>query len=274
MRIFNSGVDWLTLTGELKDDAEFQLSGLFEAMSVNPEQWGTMGYRGRRCSETGVRYGNRQRKDGGTDELFIASNAVAGEAVELMGSSPIANCTRMDLQVTVYLSTPDPDLAKNQYEKIQASKSVGNSIVGRRKTSLIQSDTGDTLYVGSRNGGRKFFRFYDKSHSYGCDRGLVWRQEVQYGRRFANNILETYTSWPGNVRQEKVIELVAQEFEEAAGFSMIVSLSDSVELIPEETDEEGGIEGRLRWLEKCVRPVVAKMEKAGYGKETREALGL
>lgn len=274
MRIFNSGVDWLTLTGELRDDARFQLSGLFEAMSVNPEEWSTMGYKGKRCTETGVRYGSRQRISGETDELFIASNAVAGEAVDFLVNKPFVNCTRMDLQVTVYLPEAEPDRAKNAYEKIQATKAIGQSVVGRRKTSLIQSDTGDTLYVGSRKGGRKFFRFYDKSYFYGCERGSVWRQEVQYGRKFANNVLETYTSWPRDMRQEKTIELVAQEFETAVGFSMVISMLDSLELIPEQAEKESGIEGKLRWLKKCVRPVIVEMIKAGYSREAIEALEL
>ncbi len=269
--IFNSGVDWITLTNKRGYAPEAGLDLVFSEHSLNPEAWAVGGYSGLRCTETGLRYGERKGRDGKVEEILIASGKFSSE---IAGSNwdLYANCTRIDFQVTVYLDSPEPHLAKAWYEEFEAAFEAGETMTGRRKRALILSDTGETLYVGSRKSGRKFFRFYDKSHDYGADRGTVWRQEVQYGRRFADKALWFFRTASEEDRVEAMAEMVFAEFMGAMSKSLIWTPGDAVDIIVEPAAEESGIQKRLEWLRACVRPVVERLDNAGYAHDALAAL--
>ncbi len=274
MNIFDSGVDWVTLTSSATtEQVERCLVDVFEQEAVHTEAWRFQGYRGRRCTETGIRYGIRNGVVSEADGLLVASGRFSSAVANIPPDWLHVDCTRLDLQVTVFLEKPDVGLAERLYKKAVASKKEGASVVGRRSVSLVQSESGSTYYVGKRTSGRKFFRFYDKSIDYEAELGTVWRQEVQFGRKCATEALWRMHQVGENDRTEWIIRQVCAEFDAAIGFSLQVGAHDTVDLICEQK-KQVGIPGKLLWLRRCVKPVLSKLVNAGYAEEALKALGM
>ncbi len=278
--IVSSSSDWITLTEtwsarEMEDRAkggETLLQGCFKAIALCEEDWGTMGYQGLQCTETKIRYGTREERTGGQHEILTGSGQTSDEVVDFMPVQNSLRCTRFDLQATVYLPSPDVDIAGTLYHSLMREKYKGVSKSGRRALSLIQSDTGQTLYVGKRKSGRKFFRLYDKSVELQAPLGTVWRQEIQYGREFAQNAWEWFKVHRFDMSAH--IKMVNTEFTAAIDYSMMSDQGYTSEVIPEVIREKGTIGSKLSWLRRCVRPVVAFLGEKKYGQEAVEALGL
>lgn len=278
--ITSTSCDWITLT-KIWDDAEVQenypkgfyslLRYTYQNVSVVSQDWGSLGYKGEQCTETKIRYGRRLRDGGILDEILVGSGKASDMIVDDIPATSDVKCTRFDMQTTVYMDKPKADVAATLYAVLVASKVAGASITGRRKCSLVQSDTGQTLYVGKRNSGRKFFRLYDKSADLQAPIGSVWRQEVQYGRNYSHNAWEWYKSNRDN--QDAQEKMVSGEFKDAMNFTL-TNAGMETELIPASETEQGTIKSKLAWLTKCVRPVVAFLVASGYEKEVVATLGL
>lgn len=272
MALFNSGVDWITLSVK-GDPGAIQFSKVWDDHHIVPKKWVAMGYTGYRCSETGLRWGDRVSPEGEMETILIASGKPSDELARDYIPSCDARCTRIDFQATLFLDDPRSNLATDLYRGLRLAKDIGKSRTGRRQLSLIQSETGQTLYVGSRSGGSKFFRFYDKSYAYDCDPGTVWRQEVQYGRRYSQQAYERLLDKEFDERDDWIVAIVESEFIEAMGESLVqVALLDDREVIPGDRAIKGSIEARLRWLKTCVRPAVASLRNQGYDLEAMQAI--
>lgn len=278
--IVNSSLDWLTLTkswqlGEVEDKFRggvTPLRRMFDGLRLTSKVWWGMGYRGEVCTETKIKYANRIRSGKFMDEMLVAPGKQSGLVANQLPREHSLKCTRLDLQVTAYLIFADTDVAERLYDTIRASEIRGVSIAGRRKASLIRSGTGATLYVGKRSGGGKFFRLYDKSFDFQSPLGMVWRQEVQYGRRYAENALAWYI---GEERsQTEMIEMVVKEYLDAMQHSLVGVEDFDGELIHEVERAGGDIQAKLDWLGSSVRPVVQFLIDNEHGPETLKALGL
>lgn len=273
MRILSSGSDWVTLTNIVQDGQGYApLIAIFGFLSVVERDWFTAGYRGRQCIETGMKYGTRPREDGRADELLVVpgkqSGIVLGHIEDLQGY----RVTRFDLQVTVLLDRVERDLVSKLYDKIIDLKDKGHSPLGRRKISHIRSLSGETLYVGSRKTGKKFFRLYDKSLDVDAEIGLVWRQEVQYGRDLAHGATEWYLAARDN--PVAVIDLVCSEFMDATGFSLLPADKTVSPDFSENDSAKTTMTAKLDWLKRCVRPTISLMIEHDLLEEATEALGL
>lgn len=273
MKIYNFGIDWLSLTNVLQMSGGSEpLMKMFIALSGITDKWVGFGYKGYQDVDTGLKYGSRIRKDSLADELLILSGNQAESALDSMPSLARYRATRLDLQVTVLLDKPHPKIVTGLYEKIATMISLGNAPTGRRKVKMVRSETGDTLYVGSRKTGRKFFRLYDKSLFYGEELGMVWRQEIQYGRDMAKDALALYLSIKGS--EAAVINLVCAEFKDGLGFSILPDngLPDNIPVA--KLKKEPPMRKKLQWLEECVRPTITLMINNDLEAEMLEALGL
>lgn len=273
MKIFSSGADWLTVTNVLDDyQVHLPLMTAFLRLAAVEKEWKSAGYKGLQCLDTEMKYGSRLRDDGRADEMLVSPGAHAGVLLEHMKNIDDYRVTRLDLQVTVFVDKPDENIAVRLYDKLSRMSAVGTSPLGRRKVSLVRSETGQTLYIGSRQTGRKFFRLYDKSHDVGASLGQVWRQEVQYGRDLAQGAAKWYVQAAN--KGQSVIDLVCAEFMDCADFSLVPTDEVVAEDFAEKPADHTVLGAKVEWLRKCVRPTIALLIEHDLLDEAKEALGL
>jgi len=98
--------------------------------------------------------------------------------------------------------------------------------------------------------------------------------EITYGRRFAPGALFVYEGWDFYDRRGKTVALVGNEFREAMDLELLPRPDDTEEEVPELKASPSGIQSKLKWLRRCVRPVVQTLVMAGYPNEVIEAVGL
>ncbi len=266
MPIVSSGFDWLTVT---EVDGKFTEELFQTAMRIEKgeagnghtrEDWSAMGYVGFKTGA--LKYGERRAVEG----IMILSGPLAEKA----GYSPKIRAdrvTRVDVQVTVRLDPPDPLLASRLQRKLQK---IYRGKKRKPFLSLLQDQTGDTLYVGKR-GNDISLRFYDKSFQMNEQlTGVCWRYEVQYRREPAKKAMRLIKT--ADNPNLTVVGLIASEFEKRSivvGFSSVHSVS-AIEMGRELTTNDG----KIAWLEKCVAPVITQLCFAGYEEQVINALSL
>lgn len=265
------GIDWITLTEVVDDGRASSLNLLWASLHEEgelPRRIGMGGYKGWRLQKKNIRVGSRSR-DGLLDVILIGSGGSAEDVVRNVREMGIeGKCTRLDIQVTVILDKPDKNIAVYHYEQIKASIEAGESISGRRKPSLIRSDSGDTLYVGSRKTKSYFIRIYDKSLELGIELGRAWRFEIQYGRHAAGTVLQGILEHG----RDEVKGLVRGIIKRNTGIYIPIRGSH-VNKIPRKEDTDD-IATTLRWLRSVVATTVSRLGAQGYMDEAIEALGL
>lgn len=271
--LYNFGLDWLTLTNIIDDQEGMSLlMRVFQEMAGPIKGWKAGGYEGKQDPDSGLKYGSRKRQDGRAEEMLVAPGELASQ-VEDDEMKPLEyRITRMDLQVTARLDTPNVNLASDLYDVLVKSKETGNDIAKRRNVTLVQSSTGQTLYLGSRKTGRKFFRLYDKSVDVGEELGKVWRQEIQYGRDLAQEAMKTIEMFKGD--QTAIISLVCAEFQDAMSYSLFDHVTSGVEVVSGSLKPAIKLGKKLEWLRTCVRPTIALMIDNDLEQEMLRALGL
>lgn len=273
MKVISAGADYLTLTNIVDGDARDKtLLGLFEILADPTEKWQGGGYKGWQCLSAQYKFGSRLREDGRVDEILIAPGASSETVFDLYPFEKEFKVTRLDLQLTVLYDGLRPDLAEKRYDKLESMRRMGMSPLKRRKTTLIKSTTGTTLYLGTRRSGRKFFRLYDKSLDWGAELGAVWREEIQFGRDLAQKAFTYYLTTRGS--KANVIDLVSAEFTDACSMSLVENSSYGLEDFSKEDEGPTGAEKKLRWLEKCVKPTIAWLIEHELETEARDALGM
>ncbi len=271
--ILNHGIDWLTLTNVYAGKESYPpLLVEFSELAGVTEKWKQMGYVGSQDKDKSIRYGSRRREDGRSDEILIVSGGEAEWAAREIYEPLQYRATRVDLQVTVELEEEDRNLVACLYTALHDLKDEGEDRTKRRKVVLLRGGEGETLYIGSRKTGRKFFRLYDKSIDVGKGLGQVWRQEVQYGRDLAQGAFVRYLL----LRDKPVslISLVSAEFQDAMGFTLTPDPLNNAELVLGKPKKKTTLRKKLEWLEKCVRPTVAFLIAHDLEEEMFQALGL
>lgn len=271
----HAGIDWITLTGRYSPSSrKTQCCDLWEAIKLDPKEWRGMGYSGFICKESKVRYGARVGSDGDVEEIIIGSGDVAVELAQLyMDDKGDLRVTRVDLQSTYRIAHRDCDLASRGYDMLNVLGVQGAKPTGKRAYNLVRSATGDTLYIGKRGSRTKFFRFYDKGGQMGEEKGVLWRQEVQFNRKFAMSALNHYELVQFD--PPSVSNIVVEQFLKECGFSVIGLLPGVVNYsVKPNVSRETNYERILNWLISCVRPAVSDLLELGLEYETRKALGL
>lgn len=164
--------------------------------------------------------------------------------------------TRCDIACDVFL-----------WDKVEGvARIIKDNYNGKNQVKLIESDIGDTVYVGSRES-EAYLRIYDKSTSYNLPKGRVWRWEVEYKRGLAH---------PAALEVEKGgVDIIREMvFREARTKSVPVPVIEGMRGIKRCTVSASSAEMKLAWLERQVRPTVQWLHKLGMAEEVRGALQL
>ncbi len=264
--VVSTGMDWITMTTtegtatkEMMTYAK-EFSDKEFSSELGSKEWSGMGYRGSQIG--GLRWGTRNKKEG----IIILSGPWASKM--FYGTEELQRrVTRMDLEVTVLLKKAVPTAARFVYNALLKENEYRTR---PRYIKLISSPTGDTVYVGKRNG-NVMLRFYDKSFDLGEDRlGIAWRFEVEYkgaaSRKMAEAVSETEQMF------EAITCHVLGEYQKRSIFPNFRP-GNSVSAIQIGAKISTAVT-KLHWLTKCVAPVVSQLVLAGYGNETLTALNL
>lgn len=264
--IVSSGFDWLTVTeveGEFAKklyDAAIKIEAHVTAEGHKRKDWAAMGYQG--FGTGALKYGER-----GTNEAIMILTGSLAEKMAFTPNIRASRVTRVDVQVTVRFDPPLALLASSIHKVLE------KAYAGKRRKpflSLLQDQTGDTLYIGKRNA-EISLRFYDKSaRMMEKNLGTCWRYEVQYRREAAKRAVRKIKAAPNP--NLTAIGLVAAEFEKRKvsarfGAGRMVT---AIEVGRTVTTEDG----QIAWLEKCVAPVVAQLCFLGYEEQVINALSL
>lgn len=254
--IISSGTDWLTVTevtGPRAKDLEmiaYDIQQQFIPRDALPKSWKGQGYTGHTIG--GLAFGTRNDHEA----ILRLSGELARKAYPAIAID-WTRVTRIDLQVTVAFKQRDDRMALRKYEELRNSTKSGKI---DSPYKLISSNTGDTLYFGKRTHAT-MLRFYDKSLDYGMEQtGYAWRYEVEYKKRKAKNIAKTVAFMKDPYSE--IAALVAAEYK-ARDFKPAFYSTGTV------TAMEVGLAyktptSQLKWLEKCVAPVVTKLIDLGY----------
>lgn len=264
--VVSLGMDWLTVTQVEGKSAGglFACASDVASMLVGDghvqKEWSAMGYDGYAVGP--LKYGER----GSSEAILI----ISGPEAQMYGYRPEIQpdrVTRLDVQVTLRWSRPDALMAARLHRRLQESHSKK---VKKPFLSLLQDQTGDTLYLGKRQSAVSL-RFYDKSAKMGeRELGSVWRYEVQY-RSMASKM--AYKRLEGQTEPNlHCLGLVAAEFEKR-GIEVQFGSDTSVTAI-EVGRTVTTSEGRIAWLEKCVAPVVSQLCLLGHEQAVINALSL
>lgn len=256
-----AGVDALTLTatglsGKLTID--MILHNLQEALDVEESKpfkfLGASGW-----SKGSVRYADKHNKvNGRLWAILMITGALSNDAFEVLKkmSDPQVRVTRIDVCVDIKLRERVLGLCRR----------LKDSAKGSANLSLVESLTGDTLYMGSRQSDM-FVRMYDKSSEYGEELGRVYRWELEAKGNLAQ---EVYEQVKGDffATCEDVVFGAVRKFGVAAprqgqfpDFKMKKVTASSAEM-------------KLNWLKSQVKPTVTWLGRLGLREEVFEALGI
>jgi len=233
------------------------------------KNWQGLGYRGWQCGS--VRYGSRL--DGsalfssGEDAMKITHILVNDyDAVDV-------KTTRVDVCVDLVLDKPKRGWLRGLRENPEFS---GLQAHAGRVTKLIESDTGDTLYIGSRESGR-YGRIYDKSAHYGVGLGYVYRFEVETKKQVAPAVFKRIfperedSTYAWDSFSDRVRGIIQTQFR-TWGLDLRLQ-SKNLEKIKAEA-RVSTLDTQLEWLSRSVAPMVERLTKAGHQTQMFEALGL
>lgn len=176
-------------------------------------------------------------------------------------------CTRIDHHVTVRLCETDSELPLRLYHYFSGAKS---GHVKRMKKRFIDSDTGQTCYLGGRSAAR-FLRVYDKGGESGtATRGLIYRAEVEHKGGLADKVFSSAVDWEGMNRQS-----MAEVHGHLRRFGVhLFGARDAIMPVTRFTPRGSDDLSALMWLDRSVVPVLKRLRLNGYGREAAEILGL
>lgn len=119
------------------------------ARDWKPAKW--LQYTGFRSAERGLFYGTGHQ-EGKRHNVYRQSGAACTELKQLAECHETWYCTRLDVQVTIPM--PDTWDSISEYQRMD---------IPRRVKSIIESETGATIYIGNRRS-ETFARLYEKVH--------------------------------------------------------------------------------------------------------------
>lgn len=269
----SEAVDALTITSK-SIAGRAMLAGILRRVQEEKQdgelgkEFKAMGYRGWQVGS--IRYG--KRLDGsaifstGEDAMYLTAMLVDDYDVTEVKTTRIDVCLDVAMQ----------ENAKGCLRKIRDSahfKEANDR--AKREYTLIESSTGETLYIGSRQSGR-FGRIYDKSASYGLTEGWVYRFEIETKKQVAPQMFRAVFpeqedgtfKWDGY--QNRVRGIVKAQF---VKWGVLVSFTaDTMDLVRAES-RISTVDSNLEWLSRSVKPVVSKLRGAGYEQLVLTSLG-
>lgn len=268
-----AAVDYYRITGKGAYDAgsERQVLGAYERIAGSAvlglcavEAWSWMGFRGFRVGP--LAYGHN-----GVDRcIYQGSGLCAQPLYDLRVSHD--NCSRIDLQVTLWYDRARPKLIE---AVAAASNAARLGARGRpwRVRHINGMGEGDTAYIGTRGKKSKFLRAYDK----GAEAKGVSGYENAY--RFEAELSDEHarqaegTLYDVGASPEAVYGVVQAYFAER-GVLLPDKIGSNVHQASKLPKDEGSTARRLRWLETQVGPAIDKLIADGVSLSViGEALG-
>lgn len=263
--LFESGVDWITVTSKADNAGRIMHSRGVEILESERQlgndikPWQHKGYEGWTSGhcEVGRRF----------DSSIVRLHGHLARESWFDVYQESTNCSRLDLQVTARFEDTDPaKVIAKCYSTVKRSKYLGKE----QKWHLRRDcEHGDTLEVGRRVS-EKFGRIYDKWRESSHDhyRNCV-RFELELKKRAARWNCATLSD--GRSSHSFAIATVQSYFKDRGVLLRLTDSRDSLERVPPmETD----IERWLRWASTGVRPRCQEFVKRGRIQELLDCLGL
>lgn len=257
---YETAIDWLTMTTTSSKMGSIYQAIFLSYADLHREAWHFHGYEGEKTCNGEMSYG-QSNKDG--RHIIVARGGIADEIFITRPPRP-AQLSRLDVQTTVQFAHPRPDLLEEIYEGVSGAV--------KKKTRIINSEGGETVYVGSRHS-QLFVRVYDAGvrHSLG-ERATIFRYEIEVKKPVALALADVL--WGS--KDVKEMRLNMADFE--------ATILNKRGIIP--PWEQGIVEMSWRslvhreklqdqtfiWLAGQVASAVEKMLEKGYTREELEAV--
>jgi hypothetical protein len=188
--------------------------------------------------------------------IIMVTGEQSKEAFKIAVRQEGLKFTRCDIACDIFL-----------WDKVEGlARVLKDNYNGRQKVTLIESDTGDTVYIGSRES-EAYLRIYDKSASYALPKGRVWRWEVEYKRGLAHPAVREVEEGSEDIIRQMV-------FREARTKDVPVPIIEGSRGIKRTSVCASSAEMKLAWLERQVLPTVSWLQRLGLKEEVMGALQL
>lgn len=201
--------------------------------------------------------------------ILIASSDMANRLWQSAYVPGRAKCTRVDLAVTVILKKQEEGLALRSYnDRRSLSKS-------RRYSCVMNSKSGQTLYVGSRTS-ESYGRLYDKGVETGIvSGGYCWRYEIELKKPLSDAMVLTLLDRVNQTdKPELLLTTIVYNWFAERGIKPIFTPSDRARIIVQTEFSRTTNNKKLLWLRSGVAPSVSKLMEDGLIFEVVDALGL
>lgn len=264
-------VDWLTATTK-NDRAGMHWLALYHSFAQASKgevqkEWKALGYSG--FGLPGLSWGYREQQG----YLLIARGETAEDIWENIRPAHI-NVTRLDLQVTVKLSSPDREVVKRGYDAFVSYNAGKQRSVTRIKSHGPRG--GETLYVGSRQSSQ-MGRIYDKGALIGEEKYTLWRYEVELKKPLSlptfTAIYEALSSDPTGKEPKRQMRGYIWQWFDARGVVPLFAPGDG-DVVIETASRVSTAEKKIAWLSTQVKPTVLRLIELGLAREVLTALGI
>lgn len=263
--LIESGCDYITVTSKSTNPNNLLVQVARTIVEVEVKagnvlsDWQALGYKGVRCGSASVGCGEQ-----GT--IARLSSGIARDYYhELL---PYAeNCSRFDLQSTVRCSIEPRKFVLKQFKSICAHE---EKFKRPRSVKMIVSRTGaETLMMGSRQSDR-YGRVYDKFAESGLEH---YRNCVRLEVEFKNNFAVANAAACANQQSAPawVHSQVCTWMSKRGGALGSIPVTALVHCTPAKNTNDLDT---LRYISKCVRPVLSRMVRRVGISEVLEATGL
>lgn len=252
----------MVLEGDLGVQNYDQLHKNFKARA---DETGVRPYQTKVGSYSGKRYGD-VFVGVGLGRYYVSAVGAAAQDVYLTTMGCPGYYTRLDCQITTEFRVPQPDYVRRQYDRWISHGHPGHS---PKQARYVESGTGSTMYLGTRQNER-YFRLYDKSTWYNSEVGSFLRFEVEFHKNAAD---ETAFTIENSDDLKKCIAAIVFAAYHQADIRIPVELIDPLSplRLPEKAK---GSEHYLDWLKTSVQPVVRHLRHLGLDDKIQEVLGL
>lgn len=250
-KLIDVGVDWLTLTTK-ESSRGVDWHECFAACAAQEQAKGHKWQNARRMMYGGESCGGLFW--GKSDQGWMT--VLSSEAAQTYGAlfEPDAvHCTRIDIQVTVDLTAPEPNLLETFYNNVVLHKTANGRPV--KYTLIKDTEAGRCLYVGARSS-MLYGRVYDKGvEEKSAPPGQRVRYELEVKGDFADQAVAMI--WGSAQDTGTMLYLVRDFFEKRRipALFQSPSLNEKFVSAPRSQDDIQS----MKWLSGPVASVVARL---------------
>lgn len=266
-----SGVDWLSMTLGLTEpyNAQWRRNGTkyienLSATGYSVRPRALLGYIGVSADNCFIGV----REDGTLLQLTGFHADLAFEDVW----HPTARVPRLDVQVTVQWDILPTNVIDIAYIK---SVSAANELPrGRRRKvwKIVGNNGGETLYIGSSSSEQYGYIYNKEVQSEDPLYTRCWRYEVRFKNDLAQGVFKQL-QLPEFERHQMIAAIVGLWFMKR-GVDVPWTADQLGDILPIVKTRPSDVERQLQWLERQVKPVVNRLDTAGFMDQAMRALGL